>query len=248
MLGLHDLLADRGQLRALGETLPPDRFRLTLPDVRGHGASPMISGRAYPAPELVADALAVLDTEGITRVHFAAVGWATGIALGIALLAPERVASLVLAQPVLPALTGQADVLETLRQAADAAEKGQTDRALDLYLGLRLGAGWRDELPRPRLGAMRRAAGSLAPLLAGMTGTSFDRAALARLKIRMTLLLPAGAPVIERESAARLTDRLTGSSVETQVVEEADPPPGQDLLPAIVRALLAQIANESSST
>jgi pimeloyl-ACP methyl ester carboxylesterase len=242
VLGLHDLLADRGQLRALGETLPSDRFRLTLPDARGHGASPMISGRAYPAAELIADALAVFDTEGITRVHIAAIGWATGIALGIALLAPERVASLVLVQPFLPALTGQADVLETLRQAADAAEKGQTDRALDLYLGFRLGASWGDGLPKPRLGAMRRAAGSLAPLLTGMTGSSFDQAALARLDTRMTLLLPAGAPAIERESAVRLTDRLTGSRIETQVLEDADLLQGQDWTPAIARALLAQTA------
>ena len=39
------------------------------------------------------------------------------------------------------------------RAAADAADKGRTDRALDLLLDARWGPGWRDRLPRPRLAA-----------------------------------------------------------------------------------------------
>jgi 3-oxoadipate enol-lactonase len=240
VLGLHDLLADRGQLRPLGDALPQDRFRLTLPDARGHGASPMISGRAYPMHELAADTLAVLDAEGLTKVHIAAVGWGAATALGLALDAPDRVASLVLAQPYLPALTGQPDSLETLRQAADAAEKGQIDRALDLYLGMRLGGDWRDRLPKARQGAMRRAAGSLAPSLAGLIGASFDQAALAHLETRVTLLLPANPPASEREVASKLTEPAARAWVETLFVEDADPRAGRDWTPAISRALLAQ--------
>jgi pimeloyl-ACP methyl ester carboxylesterase len=240
VLGLHDLLADRGQLRPLGDTLPQNHFRLTLPDARGHGASPMISGRAYPMHELAADTLAVLDAEGLTQVHIATVGWGAATALGLALNAPERVASLVLAQPYLPTLTGQADSLETVRQAADAAEKGQIDQALDLYLGMRLGRDWRDRLPKARQGAMRRAAGSLAPSLAGLIGASFDQAALAHLESRVTLLLPANAPASEREVVSRLTELLAEAWVETLFVKDADPRAGQDWTPAICHALLAQ--------
>ena len=154
--------------------------------------------------------------------------------------APERVASLVLAQPYLPTLTGEDGTLGILHQAADAAEKGQTDQALDLYLGLRLGGDWRDRLPKARQGAMRRAAGSLAPSLAGLIGASFDRAALAHLETRVTLLLPADAPASERELASRLTEPAARAWVETLFVEDAGLLAGQDWTPAISRALLAQ--------
>ena len=56
-----------------------------------------------------------------------------------------------------------------MQEAAVLAEKGQTDRALDLFLGARIGADWRERFSKPRLGAIRRSAGNLAPLLAGMT-------------------------------------------------------------------------------
>ena len=180
VLALHDLLADRGQLRPLAESPRAAQFRLTLPDARGHGASPMLSGRAYPPSELAADALAVLDAEGLPSAHLVAIGWAAATALALAVTAPQRVASLVLAAPYLPALVvdspdatarqiGSAH-LEMMQEAADLAEKGQTDRALDLFLGARIGADWRDRFSKPRLGAIRRSAGNLAPLLAGMVG------------------------------------------------------------------------------
>ena len=240
ILGLHDLLADRGQLRPLTDALPPDRYRLTLPDARGHGASPMISGRAHFTHELVADALAVLDAEGLAHVHIAAIGWGAGAALGLALLAPERVASLVLAEPFLPALSGDDEMLETLRHAADAAEKGQTDRALDLYLGMRLHLGWRDELPKARLGAMRRAAGSLAPLLAGTINASVDRTAIVRLGTPVTLLVTNKTPGIEQELAVVLTELLEGASVKTVSVAGSESPSGPDWALAVSGALLTQ--------
>ena len=107
VLALHDLLADRGQLRPLAEPPHDALFRLTLPDARGHGASPMLSGRAYPPSELAADALAVLDAEGLQSAHLVAIGWGAATALVLAATAPQRVASLVLAAPYLPALAAQ---------------------------------------------------------------------------------------------------------------------------------------------
>ena len=221
ILGLHDLLADRGQLRPLAAALPQDRFRLTLPDARGHGASPLISGRAYPVDELVADALTVLDAEGLSHVHIAAVGWGAATALGLAMAAPERITSLVLAQPFLPTLSGDTACLETLRQAADIAEKGQTDRALDLYLGMRLGTGWRGGLPQARLGSMRRAAGSLTPLLAGTTDALFAKAALESIDIPVTLLLPRDAPKLQSQMTDALAALVPRSRITT-VQHESD--------------------------
>lgn len=232
ILGLHDLLADRGQLRPLADALPPDRYRLTLPDARGHGASPTISGRTYATSDLAADALAVLDAEGLARAHIAAIGWGAGTALGLALLAPERIASIVLAAPFLPALTGHEETLATLRRAADASEKGQTDRALDLYLGLRMEAGWRDRLPKARLGAMRRAAGSLAPLLTGASEATFAQTTADQIDVPVTILVTTYAAAPDRLVADSLAALMPRSRRPHATVTD-------DLEPALAQALAA---------
>lgn len=225
VLALHDLLADRGQLRFLAAPPRDARFRLTLPDARGHGASPMLSGRAYPPRELAADALAVLDAEGLQRVHLVAIGWAAATALALAATAPQRVLSLVLAAPYLPALLadsadkaarqeGSAQ-LDMMQETAVLAEKGQMDRALDLFLGTRLGADWRDRFSKPRLGAIRRSAGSLAPLLAGAIATPIDPAALECLDIPVALLVNDDAATLERVTVETLASLMPSARVTT---------------------------------
>ena len=214
VLVLHDLLADRGQFRPLAEPPHDALFRLTLPDARGHGASPMLSGRAYPPSELAADALAVLDAEGLQSAHLVAIGWAAATALALAATAPQRVTSLVLAAPYLPALvadsteaaarqTGLAH-LEMMQEVMVLAEKGQMDRALDLFLGERIGADWRDRFSKPRLGAIRRSAGNLAPLLTGAVAAPIDPDALMRLDLPVVLLIKDDAEVLERVTVETL--------------------------------------------
>ncbi len=224
ILALHDLLCDRGQLRPLAESPRDAEFRLTLPDARGHGASPMLSGRAYPPNELAADALAVLDAEGLRSAHLVAIGWAAATALVLAATTPQRVASLVLAAPYLPALvaaspdaaarqTGSVHI-EMMQEAADLAERGQTDRALDLFLGARIGADWRDRFSKPRLGTIRRSAGNLAPLLAG-TISPIDSAVLRRLDMPIVLLDKDDAAVLERVTVESLASLLPRAQITT---------------------------------
>ena len=225
VLALHDLLADRGQLRTLAEPPHDALFRLTLPDARGHGASPMLSGRAYHSGALAADALAVLDAEGLQSAHVVAVGWAVETALTLAATAPQRVISLVLAGPYLPALVAdraeatdrQIGVahLEMMHEAAALAEKGQTDRALDLFLGARIGADWRDRFSKPRLGAIRRSAGNLAPLLAGATGAPIDPNALTSFAMPVRLLTKDDAEVLERATVEILVSLLPRAQIAT---------------------------------
>jgi len=224
VLALHDLLADRGQLRRLIEPPHDAEFRLTLPDARGHGASPMLSGRAYPPSELAADALAVLDAEGVQSPHVVAIGWAAATALALAATVPLRVASLVLAAPYLPALVAQSPNaaarqvgsahLEMMQEAAGLAEKGQTDRALDLFLGARIGADWRDRFSKPRLGAIRRSAGNLAPLLTGMI-TAIDPHGLERLDMPIALLVKENAEALERSAVETLVSLVPRAQVTT---------------------------------
>jgi pimeloyl-ACP methyl ester carboxylesterase len=225
VLALHDLLADRGQLRSLAAPPRDARFRLTLPDARGHGASPMLSGRVYPPRELAADALAVLDAEGLQSAHLVAIGWAGATALALAAAAPQRVLSLVLAAPYLPALLADgADAaarqegsaqLDMMQEAAVLAEKGQMDRALDLFLGARMGADWRDRFSKPRLGAIRRSAGNLAPLLAGAIATPIDPAALEILDIPGALLVNADADLLERVTVETLASLMPKARITT---------------------------------
>jgi pimeloyl-ACP methyl ester carboxylesterase len=225
VLALHDLLADRGQLRPLAD-LPHDAlFRLTLPDARGHGASPMLSGRVYPPSELAADALAVLDAEGLQSAHLVAIGWAAATALALAATAPLRVASLVLAVPYLPALvavsaeaaarqTGSAH-LEMMQEVTVLAEKGQIDRALDLFLGERIGSDWRDQFSKPRLGAIRRSAGNLAPLLSGTVAAPIDPDALTRLEMPVVLLVKDDAELLERVTVETLASFIPHARIAT---------------------------------
>jgi pimeloyl-ACP methyl ester carboxylesterase len=224
VLALHDLLADRGQLRSLAEPPHDALFRLTLSDARGHGASPMLSGRAYPSSALAADALAVLDAEGLPSAHVVAIGWAAETALALAAAAPERVVSLVLAAPNLPALVAKrseaarqigSDHLEMMQEAAVLAEKGQADRALDLFLGARIGPDWRERFSKPRLGVIRRSAGNLAPLLAGMVSAPIDPDGLTRLDMPVGLLVTDDADALERATTGTLLALLPRARIAT---------------------------------
>ncbi|HEX2281689.1 MAG TPA: alpha/beta hydrolase [Thermomicrobiales bacterium] len=225
VLALHDLLADRGQLRPLAEPPHDALFRLTLPDARGHGASPMLSGRAYHSSALAADALAVLDAEGLQSAHIVAIGWAAETALTLAATAPQRINSLVLAAPYLPGVVADhAEVaarqigsahLEMMLEAAALAEKGQTDRALDLFLGARIGADWRDRFSKPRLGAIRRSSGNLAPLLAGTASAPIAPDALTSRDMPVWLLAKDDADVLERAAVEILASLLPRARMGT---------------------------------
>ena len=200
------------------------QFRIVLPDLRGHGAAPGIAGRQFPTRELVADVLTILDAEGIDQAHVVAVGWSAATALSLAMSFPHRVVSLVISGPYLPELvTAHPDTavreaatnhLTVIQEAAVAADKGLTDRALDLYLGARLGSGWQQRLSKPRLGAIRRSAGSLAPLLATLAAEHTDREAMQRLAMPLTIFIGSDAMSITTWTAETLTALLPQARVD----------------------------------
>ena len=251
VLALHDLLADRGQLRALSESPYDALFRVTLPDARGHGASPMLSGSGYPARELAADVLTVLDAERLPAVHLVGLGWGAATALAVAVAAPERVTSLVLAGPYLPSLVaGSPEAaahqpashhLDMMQEAAALADKGQTDPALDLFFGTRLGADWRDRFSKPRLGAIRRAAGNLGPLLFGIVGDVIDPHALNNLDMPIALLVKDDAAVLERLTGETLASLMPHARMTTLPPVPNDPlTSGSEWTEAIVKVLLVR--------
>ena len=83
---------DRGYVAGL-----QDRFRLIVPDLLGHGDSdkPHDPG-AYGDPHIAADVLAVLDRERTEAAHVWGYSWGSSVAEHLAVMAPDRVPSLVL--------------------------------------------------------------------------------------------------------------------------------------------------------
>jgi pimeloyl-ACP methyl ester carboxylesterase len=245
VLILHDLLAARGQLRDLAEALTNAGWEAVLADVRGHGASPLISGPSYPPADLAADAIAVLDAEGLPAARVVAFGWSALIGLELAARFPERVQGIVLVEPYLPALLAEhpneeaqkygAAHLEALSQAADASYKGLTDRALDLYPGVRWGTGWRDHIPKARLGAIRRSAPSLAALLTTLGQSATDET-LAAVHTSVTMLVRRDSRNAEQWNAEALALRIPGAGV-LNVEIGAGIPPAEVWTAAIVKAL-----------
>jgi pimeloyl-ACP methyl ester carboxylesterase len=81
------------------------RYRVTLYDLRGHGRSQMPAA-GYRPDDLRRDLLGLLDQLQIRRAHFLAHSYGGVIALKLACAAPERVASLVLADTHIAAARG----------------------------------------------------------------------------------------------------------------------------------------------
>ncbi len=75
-----------------------DRFRLVIPDLPGHGRTPVPPERYAVAEEVVA----LLDELGIERAAVVGNSYGGRVALQLATLAPDRVAALVLLAAALP--------------------------------------------------------------------------------------------------------------------------------------------------
>ena len=71
------------------------RYRVVRYDLRGHGRSPVPDG-PYTLPDLVADALALLDRLDIERAHLVGLSLGGMVSLRMAATAPERVGRMAL--------------------------------------------------------------------------------------------------------------------------------------------------------
>lgn len=81
-----------GYLKALR-----DRYRLILPDLRGHGRSDTPHDEdAYAMDAIVGDLVAVLDAAGVERAHYLGYSVGARAGLSLAVAAPERLRTLML--------------------------------------------------------------------------------------------------------------------------------------------------------
>lgn len=80
-----------------------EEARITTYDLRGHGYSDM-PPKGYTTADLAADLCHLLDTLGIERAHIVGHSFGADVALHFAILYPDRVERLVLAEPAIAAL------------------------------------------------------------------------------------------------------------------------------------------------
>ena len=221
---LHDLLADRTTLHGLRDALVGTGFRVLLPDLRGHGTSAAIAGLRLTIADLVLDLLAILQAEAVERASVVGIGLGATIGVDLALVEPARLDQLVLIDPLLPGLlldspdAGEREAAEEARAAAakiaELANKGSVDRALDLYYGGRWGPSWRSNIPKARLGAMRRHANAFGPLLATVHGYRPAVTKASSDAVPTLILLNMEASDLERSRAERLRSILPSADLE----------------------------------
>ncbi len=104
----HSLAANLAMWAPQAQALSRD-YRVIRYDTRGHGASDAPTG-AYSFAQLTGDVIALLDTLGVARAHFAGLSLGGMTALGLALEYPSRIASICAANCSAEAPDGAAEM------------------------------------------------------------------------------------------------------------------------------------------
>ncbi len=116
------------------------RYRVTMYDLRGHGRSERPAG-GYAPRNLARDLEGLLDHLGIARAHFLAHSYGGVVTLNLACVAPERIASLVLADTHISAARREGAGLAWAHGVEIQKTLDETGVALDTrdpYFGYRL--------------------------------------------------------------------------------------------------------------
>src|SRR5688500_4312892 len=100
---VHGLGADLSFWFLAGLPVLSRMFRVTAYDLRGHGHSEM-PRTGYSTADMAADLGGLLDHLGLERPHVVAHSFGAAVALHLAARDPERLRSLVLADPAIPLL------------------------------------------------------------------------------------------------------------------------------------------------
>jgi 3-oxoadipate enol-lactonase len=107
-----------------------NRFSLVIPDLRGHGRTPVPPERYAPAEDVVA----LLDELGIERAAVVGNSYGGRVALQLATLAPERVAALVLLASALPEFERSAELRAFGDEENALWDAGDIDGVVELTL------------------------------------------------------------------------------------------------------------------
>lgn len=128
MLFIHAGIADRRMWDPQWEALA-DRWDISRLDLRGFGESDTPPNGALSRVE---DVIATMDHARLERVHLVGASLGSGVAVDVALTAPDRVASLLLCPPGGGLLTTLTDDLLAFAEKEDAAlNAGDLDAAVE---------------------------------------------------------------------------------------------------------------------
>ncbi len=172
VLVLHGLLGSRASLYPLMDALEEQATVIAM-DLRGHGGSSAIHGVDLHLDDLVADALAVLDAAEVAQPTIV-----VGIELGAVIAArlyqqhPGRITGVVLVNYP----TDQMRDADTLADIATRAYREQAEQALNMWLDLSWGSGWKESTPRSRVAAARRSAQAIHPVLTALAAANLPPA------------------------------------------------------------------------
>lgn len=177
---LHGLSQNSGIWGETASALAP-RFRVLLPELRGHGASGRTEDEAdYTVAHLVSDAALVCESLGLRDVVVCGHGLGGTVALRLALSRPELVGALVLVStPVRPENPSSGPARMRALLADVVAERGM-EAAWSVYVEDGL-VGWElDEVPRELVEEWRQEFLRTAP--AAFVGLAHDVAAQGDLR------------------------------------------------------------------
>jgi pimeloyl-ACP methyl ester carboxylesterase len=143
VLLLHGLTATRRYVVHGSRAIERAGHRVIAFDARGHGLSSPAGGPAdYTYDELVADALAVLDAQGVDRAALVGQSMGSAAAVALALRHPDRVSALAV---VTPAHLGRPSRdLDRWDAMADGLRSGGPDGFLAALEPLTVGERWRE--------------------------------------------------------------------------------------------------------
>lgn len=122
VLLLHGHTFDRTVWDEVATALLARGRRALRPDLRGHGRSEL-PPKGYHVSHHAADMAAVLDAAAVDRAVVTGFSLGGGVALELALTRPERVAGLVLVDPVMPDRPFEPEFFDNLREVARTARR-----------------------------------------------------------------------------------------------------------------------------
>jgi pimeloyl-ACP methyl ester carboxylesterase len=197
------------------------RYQLVRYHRRGFaGSDPLANGGTLATG--VHDALALLDHLGIDRAHIVGHSGSGVLALELALAAPTRVRSVVLAEPAIHSIDTRANDISrrAIGPLLELAKSGEPRRAIERWMrGISLN--WRAELTRTVPGGPQQTIEDAEAFFADVDAVyewTFDHEGIAALGTPMLYVLSAGADGLTRRIAAEFVERAPA----TEVVEIAE--------------------------
>ncbi|HET6561320.1 MAG TPA: alpha/beta hydrolase [Marmoricola sp.] len=146
---------DADELRPLAErTAAGGEHQVIQYRRRGYAPSGPVTGRASSVETEAADCRALLNALGVRRAHVVGVSYSAAIALTLAASAPDAVRTLAVMEPPPVHVPSAADFRAANARLLSTVQAGGVSTALDEFLTMLAGPGWRTASERARPGSV----------------------------------------------------------------------------------------------